>query len=88
MPFTPIITINTLPIKAVSAHLASTVTDKLPFIVGTYEPDKFPTNLVFDGSSMTLDFKPDTHYAFVVGAFTQTDEVLLIMILLIMKELY
>ena len=73
MPYNPIIPINKLPVKAISAHLASTVSDKLPFIVGTYESHKLPKKLVFDGSSMTLDFKPDTHYAFVLGAFTQTE---------------
>ena len=72
MPYTPTVAIKELMTKAVSAHLASTVSDKLPFIVGTYEADKLPEKLSFDGSLQTLDFKPDTHYAFVVACFTKT----------------
>ena len=72
IPYTPIVPVGKLIRKAVSAHLASTVTDKLPFIVGTYEAQKLPEKLLFDGSSESLDFKPDTHYAFVVAAFTET----------------
>ena len=71
-PYIPLIPVNKLMTKAVSAHLATTVSDRLPFIVGRYEAHRLPQKLVFDGSLESLDFKPDTHYGFVVAAFGET----------------
>ena len=72
MPYTPIVPYHQLLSKAISAHLASSVSDKVPFIVGKYEAGLLPDKLVFDGSFRTKDFKADTHYAFVLAAFTKT----------------
>lgn len=70
MPFIPIIPLDKLLSKAVTAHLASTVTDRLPFVLGMFDSYNLPKKLTFDGRANYLEFKPDTYYAFVTAAFT------------------
>lgn len=72
-PFVPTVPYSQLLSKAVSSHLASSVSDKLPFIVAQYDQGMLPDKLVFDGSFRNRAFKPDTHYAFVVTAFSKKE---------------
>ena len=72
-PYTPSFPYSELVSKSVSAHLATEAAAKpIPFIVGQYEASTLPDKLVFDGSWRKRAFKPETHYAFVVAAYSKT----------------
>ena len=68
-PLTLKVDANSLVSTAVSADLATEGTEAVPFLIGTYTT--LPDDLAIDGHRTGYAFKPLTHYAAVVAAFTK-----------------
>ena len=69
MPFTANVNIKSLISTAVSSELVSQVTEAIPFLIGTYTT--LPEHLIVDDIWLADAFKPLSHYAVVVAAFTK-----------------
>ena len=71
-PYTPTVPISELFSSAVTSELVSETSDAIPFIVGSYKPNKLPKHITFDGKMMKKSFKLKMYYSIVVAAFSQT----------------
>lgn len=71
-PFSPSVPYNKLLQKSVTEHLVSSVSSKIPFILGRYNHNSLPEDIHFTGSDIKTEgaFKQDTHYSFVVFVFS------------------
>ena len=69
VPYIPTVDVNSLVSTAVSSDLATEGTEAVPFLIGTYTT--IPDHLAIDGHRTGHAFKPLTHYAAVVAAFTK-----------------
>ena len=69
-PFTPLVPYSKLTSKAVASHLATNSSKPVPFVVGQYQSFNFPRQLEFNGTFGGKELKPETHYSFVVFAFS------------------
>ena len=69
--YTPKVPLKDLPSHAISFHLASKVSEPIPFVIGQYNADYLPEKLTLGGRWMKA-FKPEVYYSIVVFAFTKT----------------
>ena len=71
-PYTPTFPYSQLLTKSVSSHDSMEDLHPLPFLVGKYQHSALPNKLHFSSPLWRKAFKPSTHYAFVVVAYSKT----------------
>ena len=71
IPFKPVVPLPQLLNHTLSQKLVEKVVERAPFFVGEYQSGELPPTLKIAGRWVQRAFKMDTHYSFVVVAFTK-----------------